>query len=247
MIRIVAVLSVVVVACKNGEDMKAVVARHAAFAPQLEIAAGRFLATTRRCLQDPDTAVLAISPGDASAMDPGDDMTPTELPAFAIDRDRVSSDEFTKCVEAGKCPGLANSSANEEGVDVVAIVNLPSAKAYCSWLGMQLPSALEWQRSARGRIGDAYPPGWPERSSTCPSTERLSRGPFPRECVFNSPEGMQYVMHSFFEWTRDEGCSPIDEKSAKRPLVVRLSESRLDLTMQTEGSDMGTFRCVHAL
>jgi len=166
-----------------------------------------------------------------------------ELDAFAINRDRVQYDDVRRCEEAGACPGRRHvDEGRHEGE--LALVTLDLARSYCAWRGMRLPTFLEWQRAARGKYGEAYPPRWPENSHVCPSSFTSTREPFPESCSFTSAEGLRYVMHSFNEWTSDDGCMNAFPPIGNQPIVVKLSESRLDVSMKTSPNDMATFRCV---
>jgi hypothetical protein len=205
---------------------------------QVNIAAGPFLATPGRCLPNAD--------GDVGGLEPGYSWTREELGAFSIDRDRVHGADLQRCVLAGACPGPEDNRPLEQQQRELALTTLPSAKAYCAWRHMRLPTFLEWQRAARGRYGEAYPPRWPEHSDVCPHRASSLREPFPESCSFTSADGMRYVMHSFFEWTSDEGCSPAVMGTDWAPLIVKLSEARLDVSAKTTARDMGTFRCVQA-
>jgi serine/threonine-protein kinase len=52
----------------------------------------------------------------------------------------------------GKPPGRRSE-------DPVAQVTWEEADAYAKWLGMRLPTDLEWERAVRGTVGNLYPWG----------------------------------------------------------------------------------------
>jgi formylglycine-generating enzyme required for sulfatase activity len=93
------------------------------------------------------------------------------LDAFWIDRTEVTSAQYKKCVQDGKCkaPSHANdSSLNGDNQPVVG-VDWNDAKTYCEWAGRQLPTEAQWEKAARGTDGRIYPWG-----NTAPDSNRLN-------------------------------------------------------------------------
>ncbi|MGA3203228.1 MAG: bifunctional serine/threonine-protein kinase/formylglycine-generating enzyme family protein [Bryobacteraceae bacterium] len=90
----------------------------------------------------------------------GKQNTPVSLPAFYIDETEVSNAEFADyCKVQGCAPPKAAS-----GLPVVN-VTVAQARDYAAWAGKRLPSALEWERAARGTQGGRFPWGDQEDAS----------------------------------------------------------------------------------
>lgn len=84
----------------------------------------------------------------------GEPNTPVSLPAFYIDEMEVSNADFAEfCNATGCTPPTAASDLPVVRVTVV------QARNYAAWKGKRLPSALEWERAARGTAGNKYPWG----------------------------------------------------------------------------------------
>jgi formylglycine-generating enzyme required for sulfatase activity len=95
-----------------------------------------------------------------------------------------------------------------EGADhqPVHFVTFREASAYCDWAGLRLPTALEWEKGARGVDGRAYPWGnqWDEHKCC-----RTQAPPFGTADVFAFPEGrspwgMYQMIGNVGEWCSDD-------------------------------------------
>jgi eukaryotic-like serine/threonine-protein kinase len=84
----------------------------------------------------------------------GPQSTPVSLPAFYIDETEVSNAEFGKYCSATGC----TAPTGAPDLPVVR-VTVAQARDYATWRGKRLPSALEWERAARGTKGNKYPWG----------------------------------------------------------------------------------------
>jgi formylglycine-generating enzyme required for sulfatase activity len=77
------------------------------------------------------------------------------LPGFYIDRTEVTNARYRRCVEAGTCdpaPLLdADPRLRDPGLPVVRATWF-DADRYCRFVGMRLPSEIEWERAARGPL-----------------------------------------------------------------------------------------------
>jgi len=78
------------------------------------------------------------------------------LNAFWVDRTEVTSEEYEACVRAGMCAPPAYD--NRAGHPVVG-VDWANARAYCQWVGGELPTEAQWEKAARGADGRIYPWG----------------------------------------------------------------------------------------
>jgi formylglycine-generating enzyme required for sulfatase activity len=79
---------------------------------------------------------------------------PASLVGFYIDQTEVSNAEFAEYCQAKGCP------APEGAADLPVVrVTVAQARAYAAWKGKRLPTALEWERAARGLKGAKFPWG----------------------------------------------------------------------------------------
>lgn len=89
------------------------------------------------------------------------------------------------------------------GAHPVVGVSWHDAAAYCRWAGGRLPTADEWERSARGTDGRAYP--WGDRFDPrrCNSAERGTKGTVPADDLPEgaSPDGLLNTTGNVSEWT----------------------------------------------
>ena len=92
------------------------------------------------------------------------------IDGFWIDKFEVSTSQYSKCVNAGKCkPAIEKSNLVAQGLDYYTkeeyanypIINVDwfQARAYCAWVGRRLPTEAEWEKAARGTDGRKYPWG----------------------------------------------------------------------------------------
>jgi hypothetical protein len=235
--RVLLLLSAVI-ACQENHSHEPIPRWSPPTTGHVTIPGGRFLGTPGRCLPNRDLDVVDLDSSYA--------ITPVDLDAFAIDRHRVLDEDYQHCIKAGAC--LAND-IDPERIEMhkgeLAIATLAAAKSYCAWRGMRLPTFLEWQRAARGIDGQVYPRGWPSGSYSCEYSLFAGSGPTDK-CVFASRDGMQYVMHSFSEWTSDTGCTSKRGDDNAEPIMIRLLDSRLDVSEGAAPTSLGAFRCVLA-
>ena len=86
--------------------------------------------------------------------------TPVSLAAFYIDETEVSNGDFARYCAATGC------SAPEGAPDLPVVrITVEQARGYAAWKGNRLPSALEWERAARGTDGERFPWGGAEDAS----------------------------------------------------------------------------------
>jgi formylglycine-generating enzyme required for sulfatase activity len=84
----------------------------------------------------------------------GADRKAVTLPAFFIDETEVSNADFAEFCRATQC----QAPSGPADLPVVN-VTVAQARAYAQWKGKRLPTALEWERAARGIDGNRFPWG----------------------------------------------------------------------------------------
>jgi formylglycine-generating enzyme required for sulfatase activity len=91
------------------------------------------------------------------------------LPAYYLDENEVTNDDWSKCIAANECPPPEPSNADRNGLgpdkrfrgprQPVSSVSWFSARAYCAFVGKRLPTEAEFEKASRGTDGRTYPWG----------------------------------------------------------------------------------------
>jgi len=128
-----------------------------------------------------------------------------QLPAFYIDRTEVTNAAYSKfCNQKGRqLP--PNFPADKPAFPVVN-VTIEDARAFAAWAGKRLPSAMEWEKAARGSDGRLYPWGdTPEKARANVGTGQLQ----PAEDFVGgaSPYGALQMIGNVWEFV-DETATP---------------------------------------
>ena len=90
----------------------------------------------------------------------GEHNVPSTLPAFYIDDTEVSNADFAEYCKAAGC------TAPTDAPDLPVVrVTIAQAREYAARKGKRLPTALEWERAARGTEGARFPWGDAEDKS----------------------------------------------------------------------------------
>jgi serine/threonine protein kinase len=90
----------------------------------------------------------------------GDQNTQVALPGFYMDETEVSNADFAEYCGATGCP------APKGAPDLPVVrVTVAQARDFAKWKGKRLPTALEWERAARGTGGAKFPWGDAEDAS----------------------------------------------------------------------------------
>ncbi len=93
------------------------------------------------------------------------------LAAFYVDRTEVSNAAYSRFCQQTQHALPAAFSADRPD-DPVVNVTVIDAQQFATWAGKRLPSALEWEKAARGTDGRAYPWGEAADPSHANVTER---------------------------------------------------------------------------
>lgn len=93
----------------------------------------------------------------------GPNNEPIWLPTFHIDVQPTSNADYARFVAATDHPAPSYWSDGHwpEGTadHPVVFVTWHDAKAYADWAGKSLPESLQWEKAARGTLGNIYPWG----------------------------------------------------------------------------------------
>lgn len=132
------------------------------------------------------------------------------LDGFYLDVFEVTVEQYKQCVRAGGCeepiyaPGC-NWDGFEGKNHPINCMNRRNALAYCSWVGLRLPTEAEWEKAARGTDGRTYPWGYELvgdeanfRGSSIMATEPVGNHP-----SGVSPYGMHDMGGNVWEWVSD--------------------------------------------
>jgi serine/threonine protein kinase/formylglycine-generating enzyme required for sulfatase activity len=179
-----------------------------------------------------------------------------KLPSFYIDQSEVSYYHYLKCVNAQKCPPLANPPSSL--AMPVSQVGYGTAQAYCEWAGKRLPSAIEWEAAARFG-GDAD--GLSFVNVDCVSTnfaasnrdECFRKNPQGPEPVYSRPQGanvghLYHMLGNLREWTSTHSQNDKQKYVTKggsfksKRSVVSIS-AEVAQSPNTGAADLG-WRCV---
>lgn len=158
-----------------------------------------------------------------------------QAPAYKIDRRLVTCEQFDSCVSAGVC-----KHDDVMCVDGLVSVRRKTAAPYCQWRNARLPTWIEWQLAIRGPDGWDYPTHdkHPEYDFEEVAGTRTT-----------SALGVEYRFNAKVplnaELTRDDDClSPAPDAPVVMGPVSGTTAIQLGETIDREGTERGSFRCV---
>jgi hypothetical protein len=145
------------------------------------------------------------------------------LSAYRIEAHEVSQQQFASCHDNGPCgvPVESIGRAPAGGDMPVTNVTPQDAAVYCSWIGRRLPTAVEWERTARGPAGPAWP--WPSLRTPViePVAVDFETAPI--------SDGIHHLLDNVGEWVTVSGTPPFAVAGAPydlpTPTAVPLSQS----------------------
>ncbi|MCL5278057.1 MAG: bifunctional serine/threonine-protein kinase/formylglycine-generating enzyme family protein [Deltaproteobacteria bacterium] len=167
--------------------------------------------------------MMGCSPNDSNCYDNEKPYHRVYLSAYYIDKNDVTVDEYTRCVNAGGCTapqwnncyvwngsswqiGSAGSEF-QEGNHPIVCVDWNQANAYCQWAGKRLPTEAQWEKAARGTDGRIYP--WGNQFdcnkscnsvSPCSHSHTCAVGSYPQGA---SPYGVMDMAGNVWDWVSD--------------------------------------------
>ncbi|MHC5760426.1 nSTAND1 domain-containing NTPase [Nostoc sp.] len=167
---------------------------------------------------------------------------------FQIQKFEVSNRLYRLCVQAGHCDRPVNPSRlyNDKLLNYPVVeVTVFHASEFCDWLGMRLPTELEWERAARGVEGKKFPWGddpqvikfanVPFSGKSNTDTEEINSYPQGKsqEGVYNLIGNVEEWTSSYFQNSYINYNPQLIWKSPQSPL-------RTDLSLTTRGRSWTT-------
>ncbi|MGO9009077.1 MAG: bifunctional serine/threonine-protein kinase/formylglycine-generating enzyme family protein [Bryobacteraceae bacterium] len=108
------------------------------------------------------------------------------LPAFYIDKTEVSNAAYAPFCQATNKPLPEGFSDNQPNYPVVN-VTIRDAREFARWAGKRLPTAMEWEKAARGTDGRTFP--WGNEMDTSRANTKTDEGTPALRPVDSYPSG----------------------------------------------------------
>jgi formylglycine-generating enzyme required for sulfatase activity len=143
----------------------------------------------------------------------GEKKQTASLPAFYIDKTEVSNAAYNQFCQATKRPLPEDFPGNQPSYPVVN-VTIRDAREFARWAGKRLPTALEWEKAARGTDGRVFPWGNDKGGSRANTGTGELRpvGSFPSGA---SPYGALQMVGNAWELVDTPRTAPSDPRSLK--------------------------------
>ena len=172
----------------------------------------------------------------------GVDRKAVTLPAFFIDETEVSNADFAEFCRATRPATQCPEPAGPADLPVVN-VTVSQARAYAQWKGKRLPTALEWERAARGIDGYRFPWGDAEDPSRANVRDNptLSRHALMPVRSF-APTPLYQLIGNAWEMVEGAGAPEIRGGSFNTPLSEAPTSQGKPIPESYSAPDLG-FRC----
>lgn len=195
-------------------------------------------------VDEPDVAI-------AGATLRTDELGPVAVAAFRLDEKEVTVQAYRACVDAGACAAAGadkgcNAATPMSDAHPINCVDHAQAEAFCRWRGRRLPTEDEWELSARGAEGRAFPWGaeeadgsranladqaladWrAEKKEPAPSALLPTLDGWPNTsnvgtfAAGSTKEGVADLAGNVREWTASAACAKRGEACASGAWIVR--------------------------
>jgi serine/threonine-protein kinase len=186
------------------------------------------------------------------------------IPAFYIDQTEVANAAYRSFCDATSRPLPDGFPADKPNYPVVNVSILDAAE-FAKWAGERLPSALQWEKAARGADGRLFPWGNQKDAALAnlgPDGEIHPAGDFPKgaspfgalnmvgnvwEMVFELTTPSDFALHNYPSLdpqpTREDSWYQIRGGSFKEPLQDGLVWDSTTIPSRWKNTNIG-FRCV---